>query len=100
MWPAMIYCSGRTWWHRKSRVSREKIQRLSPIPISSPDSTRKLLGPEHLGNLILQFRLCGSVLPSPKCTVGVAGTRDRGTLALITQDSAPTGSQGGLGTAG
>lgn len=54
---------------------------LSPIPISSPDSTLKLPGPEHLGNLILQFRLCSSTLPSPKCTVGVVGARDGGVLA-------------------
>lgn len=45
----------------------ENTARLSPIPISSPDSTRELLGPEHLGDLILQFRLCSSALSSPNC---------------------------------
>lgn len=46
----------------------ENTARLSPIPISSPDSTRELLGPEHLGDLILQFRLCSSALSSPNCS--------------------------------
>lgn len=44
----------------------ENTARLFPIPISSPDSTRELLGPEHLGNLILQFRLRSSVYSPPQ----------------------------------
>lgn len=44
----------------------ENTAQLFPIPTSSPDSTHELLGPEHLGNLILQFRLCSSVYSPPQ----------------------------------
>lgn len=49
------------------------MQRLSPIPISSPDSTRELLGPEHLGNLILQFRLAAVCSPPQNARGGGGG---------------------------
>lgn len=57
----------------------EQGENTATFPISSPDSTRELLGPEHLGNLILQFRLCSSIRPSPKCT---GGSQEGGALAL------------------
>lgn len=62
----------------------ENTARLFPIPISSPDSTRELLGPEHLGNLILQFRLCSSMLPSPKRLREAGESQEGGALVLAT----------------